>query len=339
MIFRTSYKENNLGEKLFESFQMQLNYAAVTDGRITGIDNDFTNTCMYLSGGSQSKLPLEYFDEMLSYVYNFDSQTAQAKKSIRAALSSALMAGHALASLEISFETPYANYDYINSYFNGCRQYLQNNDGAIKTNNGGQWSNIAGMELRLGYLQFVHYSCAFYTVIGTQGVAELGTAKGQIKKSDVTKTMLAYGSAVNAETVQKMIVRAKASGFDSLESNLLAAGYDRDMVLNKSDYLVTSSVWGSYREDVKGDSLTCVDVIYNASNYYVEGERYKLSNTGLDERWAIRADVTDIYTGVQTSGAEILISGYQWFHNLFKKNDEIYFSGALSNNYRYIKFY
>lgn len=336
--FVKAYPDNDLGENIFKCFQMQLNYAAVTEGVITGIANNYTNMCDYLLGGSQSKKPLDYFDEMLSYVYNFDSQAASAKQLIRSAISSAVMSGHALASLEISFVTPYADYTYINNYYNSCKTYLKNNDGTYNLSGGGQWSYIAGLELRLGYIAFTHHFKAHYEVSGTDGLASQGIVTGSIDQENVGATMIAYGSAVNAETVRRMIIRAQASGI-TLEDNLLTAGYNRDIVLNKSDYLITSSIRGSHNTDVGGDRLKCVDIVHDADNYYTEGKWYTFYDVKLDDRWTITADITDIYTGEQVESAEIIVTGYQWLYNFFQKNDEIYFSNSYSSNYQYIKFY
>lgn len=335
--FKNAYPDDNLGEKIFKCYQMQLNYAAVKHGKISGIADNFKNTCEYLLGGSRSKAPLEYFYEMMSYVYNFDSQTTTIKQSAISALSSAIIGGHALASLEISFETPYAGYDTINELYSQCSTYLQSGSLDITLTSGGQWSFIAGRELRLGYLHIQSTGTSGYRVEGSQGVAQVGNSKGVINGSDVSTTMLAYGSVVDKETIRRMVLRAKAND-STLENDMLTAGYDRDMVLNKSDYMITSSVWGKHREDVKGESLQCVEIIHDSDNYYELYKWYNINN-GIDDRWAICADIADIYTGEQWNEAEIIVTGYEWHFNFFERNDEIYFAKHFSSNQQYIKFF
>lgn len=326
----------NLGADFYTCFEMQLNYDAVNNAKVSGADNAFTNTCDYLLGASGSKKPLEYFDEMLSCLYNFDSQTLTYKKKARAAITATIIEGHALATLEMAYTNPGVPMDDINTSFNYCKAYLKGNTGKIEVKNGGQWSFVVNREIRLGYVQFGEF-CDQASVSGTEVFYKPGDRyASRFIDGNVTKEMST--GVVSSDQARLMSIRAKARN-TNLENDMLAAGYNKDMVLKKSDYLLTGGIRGREDDGIKRNDMLCVSIAKGTDDYYVIGKRYNWVNNKLDYTDVYNSDIIDPWTGEQFISSEIFIVALAWEWVWFDCADWFTFIGGKDWNFRYMKFY
>lgn len=330
----------NLGADFYTCFEMQLNYDAANNAKVSGADTAFIDTCDHLLGVSGSKKPLEYFDEMLSCLYNFDSQTTQYKKKARAAITATIIEGHALATLERAYTNPGALMDDINTSFNYCKAYLKGNTGKIEVKNGGQWSFVVNREIRLGYIQFASTSGGFVWTEGTYDLIHSTNAAGKITTACLSEgnVYCLKNNVVTSDQARLMSIRAKSRN-TNLENDMLAAGYSRDLVLNKSDYLLTGEMSGLATEGIKRNNLKCVSITKDSENFYTVGWHYNIVNKSLAEAYIYNNDIIDPWTGEQKLATEVIVAGSEVTWHFFADSDRISFLGGYDGNYRYMRFY
>ncbi len=311
-VLQKAYGEET-GQNIYNCFQMQLNYNAVIQNKVSGADDAFRNTCEELLGVSGAKSPLLYYDEMLSLVYNFDSETTQQKETMRAALMSVLIQGYTLATVERSYVSPYTELDDLSNYYDQTGDYIKNNPGTVAVSDGEQYAFVAGKKLKVGYatmdlqVQDMIYNKFLFASYGTPGVGQNGDSKDvSPDKTSIAGMALTKESILNAFDLRVMCARAAANNTD-LQQEMIMAGYDEDIV-NKSKYLVTSAATHDY---IQNQTLT-VKVLDTRIKGTPPGS-FITVDTHVSN--GIFADYTNLVTGEQHDRSMIFLSvlaEYTW---------------------------
>lgn len=181
-IVEESYE--NEADRFYEAFLLEMNYEIMNNEAMKSLDTVFYNLCAKISSDDYSQGFFDTYYTLLSYVYNFDSQTLTDKENMRVLVEETLRKARPLASLYQEFHgTTIKNQTTLTNQYTEAVDFILNTldeeQYLHQTTEGEAYCYVNGKNLKLHTLEAYAYgeNWNWFTSVsrmGNFGIAETG---------------------------------------------------------------------------------------------------------------------------------------------------------------------
>jgi len=322
------------GQDVYDSILLQASYLASLhcSGLVKSFINTFSRLCDKETG---TLMPLDAFDFMLAYLYNFDAETYEIKDTIRMDILMLAVNGFAAAACIRRFLSPGASMTDLSSLFDRIKKYMKENTGRIAVDSGYVYCFPAKKQLRLRQAQVECWldankerGCTTLHVVGNYSEEPYIAWAGITNRGHQSNNPVNPSYSFTEDCLHELLARSGRLGYTCLKDEL-AAVFPKELLSDISfldrEELIVKNLRSEFHKDNGADlhAQTC---------YSAGGGRYTVGQDYTHDNWdAVENIKADMISITENRYDNDVVIGRNVYH--LKKGNDYYFQERVRWKY------